>query len=124
MSEGSSRRVKSIYSVISSVNRLEILKILNNKGPMTYSELKAYAGFKSKKESGKFAYHLRKLVRQNLVGLNRSEKKYYITNLGRLIVNLSRQIEESRWWRAGSFTSGPRSRCWRSSTRIRYSRAW
>jgi len=101
MSEGSSRRVKSIYSVISSVNRLEILKILNNKGPMTYSELKAYAGFKSKKESGKFAYHLRKLVRQNLVGLNRSEKKYYITNLGRLIVNLSRQIEEQSMVESG-----------------------
>lgn len=99
--EGSSRRVKSIYSVISSVNRLEILKILNNKGPMTYSELKACAGFKSKKESGKFAYHLRKLVRQSLVGLNRSEKKYYITNLGRLIVNLSRQIEEQSMVESG-----------------------
>lgn len=52
------------------------------------------AGFKSKKESGKFAYHLRKLVRQMLVTLNRAERRYTVTNLGRLILNLTRQIEE------------------------------
>jgi len=50
------RRVKTIYSVIASSNRLEILRILNTKGPLSYSELKMLAGFKSKKESGKFAY--------------------------------------------------------------------
>jgi ribonucleoside-triphosphate reductase len=73
---------------------LEILRILNTKGPLSYSELKALAGFKSKKESGKFAYHLRKLVRQRLIALNRGERKYTVTNLGRLILNLTRQIEE------------------------------
>ncbi len=88
------RRVKTIYSVIASPNRLEILRILNTKGPLSYSELKTLAGFKSKKESGKFAYHLRKLVRQMLVTLNRAERRYIVTNLGRLILNLTRQIEE------------------------------
>ncbi len=88
------RRVKTIYSVIASPNRLEILRILNTKGPLSYSELKTLAGFKSKKESGKFAYHLRKLVRQMLVTLNRAERRYTVTNLGRLILNLTRQIEE------------------------------
>jgi len=89
-----SRRVKAIYSAIASPNRLEILKILNSRGPLTYSELKTLAGFKSKKESGKFAYHLRKLVRQMLIILNRSERRYNLTNLGRLILTLSRKIEE------------------------------
>ena len=89
-----SKRVKSIFSVIASTNRLEILKILNAKGSLSYSELKSLAGFKSKKESGKFAYHLRKLVRQGLVSLNRAERKYVITSLGTLVLNLSRQIEE------------------------------
>ncbi|MBI3116801.1 MAG: ArsR family transcriptional regulator [Thaumarchaeota archaeon] len=88
------RRVKTIYSVIASPQRLEILKILNIKGPLTYSALKSLAGFKSKKESGKFAYHLRKLVRQLLIQLNRQERKYTVTNLGRLVLNLTRQIEE------------------------------
>ncbi|MBA4453084.1 MAG: ArsR family transcriptional regulator, partial [Nitrosopumilaceae archaeon] len=52
------------------------------------------AGFKSKKESGKFAYHLRKLLRQSLVALNKSERRYTITNLGKLVLSLARQIEE------------------------------
>ena len=88
------RRVKTIYSVIASSNRLEIIRILNSKGPLSYSELKSLSGFKSKKESGKFAYHLRKLVRQMLVSLNKAERKYAVTSLGRLILNLTRQIEE------------------------------
>ena len=89
-----SKRVRTIYSVIASSNRLDILRILNAKGPLSYSELKTLAGFKSKKESGKFAYHLRKLVKQLLVTLNRSERRYTVTNLGRLILNLTRQIAE------------------------------
>ncbi len=89
-----SRRVRTIYSVIASSNRLEILRILNTKGPLSYSELKTLAGFKSKKESGKFAYHLRKLVRQMLIALNRQERKYTVTSLGRLVLNVTRQIEE------------------------------
>jgi len=94
MSFSDTNRSRRIYSVIASPNRLEILRILNTKGPLSYSELKTYAGFKSKKESGKFAYHLRKLVKQMLVSLNRAERKYQVTNLGRLILNLTRQIEE------------------------------
>jgi ribonucleoside-triphosphate reductase (formate) len=83
-----------IFSVMASPNRIDILRILNTKGPLTYSELKALAGFKSKKESGKFAYHLRKLLRQLLVALNKAERRYTITNLGKLVLSLARQIEE------------------------------
>jgi len=42
----------------------------------------------------KFAYHLRKLLRQSLVALNKSERRYTITNLGKLVLSLARQIEE------------------------------
>ena len=92
--ESASKRVRMIFSVMASPNRIDILRILNSKGPLTYSELKALAGFKSKKESGKFAYHLRKLLRQLLVALNKTERRYTITNLGKLVLSLARQIEE------------------------------
>src|SRR5919199_5216425 len=92
--ESASKRVRMIFSVMASPNRIDILRILNAKGPLTYSELKALAGFKSKKESGKFAYHLRKLLRQSLVALNKGERRYTITNLGKLVLSLARQIEE------------------------------
>ena len=92
--ESASRRVRMIFSVMASPNRIDILRILYSKGPLTYSELKSLAGFKSKKESGKFAYHLRKLLRQSLVSLNKAERRYTITNLGKLVLSLARQIEE------------------------------
>ena len=90
--QSTSKRVRMIFSVMASPNRIDILRILNSKGPLTYSELKSLAGFKSKKESGKFAYHLRKLLRQSLVALNKSERRYTITNLGKLVLSLARQI--------------------------------
>ena len=92
--QSTSKRVRMIFSVMASPNRIDILRILNSKGPLTYSELKSLAGFKSKKESGKFAYHHRKLLRQSLVALNKSERRYTITNLGKLVLSLARQIEE------------------------------
>ena len=94
MLQSTSKRVRMTFSVMASPNRIDILRILNSKGPLTYSELKSLAGFKSKKESGKFAYHLRKLLRQSLVALNKSERRYTITNLGKLVLSLARQIEE------------------------------
>ena len=87
--QSTSKRVRMIFSVMASPNRIDILRILNSKGPLTYSELKSLAGFKSKKESGKFAYHLRKLLRQSLVALNKSERRYTITNLGKLVLSLA-----------------------------------
>ena len=87
--QSTSKRVRMIFSVMASPNRIDILRILNSKGPLTYSELKSLAGFKSKKESGKFAYHLRKLLRQSLVALNKSERRYTITNLGKLSFKFS-----------------------------------
>ena len=88
------RRVKMIFSVMASPNRIDILRILNARGMMTYSDIKAHAGFRSKKESGKFAYHLRKLSRQSLIALNRTDKRYALTNLGKLVLSLAKQIEE------------------------------
>ena len=48
--KSTSKRVRMIFSVMASPNRIDILRILNSKGPLTYSELKSLAGFKSKKK--------------------------------------------------------------------------
>jgi len=88
------KKIKTIFSVLASPSRLEILRILAAKGSMSYSELKEQSGFRPKKESGKFAYHLKKLVQQSLITQNRSEKRYILSPLGRLVLSLSKQIEE------------------------------
>ena len=38
--QSASKRVRMIFSVMASPNRIDILRILNSKGPLTYSELK------------------------------------------------------------------------------------
>lgn len=87
-------RVQNIFSVMSNTNRIDVLRILNSRGSLAYSELKGMAGFRSKKESGKFAYHLRKMTRQSLVVSNKNDKRYTITNLGRMVLDLAGQIEK------------------------------
>ena len=37
--QSTSKRVRMIFSVMASPNRIDILRILNSKGPLTYSEL-------------------------------------------------------------------------------------
>lgn len=86
-------RVRIIFSVMANPNRINVLRILSTKKSLQYSQLKRMAGFSSKKESGKFAYHLRKLLRQDLVAGNKVDKHYTITNLGKLVVSLTKQIE-------------------------------
>ena len=86
-------RVQAIFSVMSNTNRVDVLRILNSRGSLPYSELKALAGFRSKKESGKFAYHLRKLTKQSLVATSKNDKRYTITNLGKIVLDLAGQLE-------------------------------
>ena len=48
--QSTSKRVRMIFSVMASPNRIDILRILNSKGPLTYSELKSLAGSSQKKK--------------------------------------------------------------------------
>jgi len=107
--EHMTKRAKMIFSVMANPNRIEILRTLNVRGPLTYSELKANVGFKSKRESGKFAYHLRKLLRHSLVSLNKAERKYVITNRGKFILNVTKQIEERSVMESGNIYVRTRS---------------
>jgi len=70
----------------SNQSRLGILKTLNSKGSLSYSDLQSLAGFITERESGKFAYHLRKLVEQSFVTRD-SERVCAITNLGKLFLH-------------------------------------
>ena len=87
-------RVQMILKTIANPIRLSVLRALNAKGSLPYSELKDIVGYHTKNESGKFAYHLRMLRSQALVFANKNEKQYSITNLGKLILSMVKQVEE------------------------------
>jgi len=71
--QSTSKRVRMIFSVMASPNRIDILRILNSKGPLTYSELKSLAGFKSIEE---FNSHkiIQSLVREGSLPLELAQK--------------------------------------------------
>ncbi len=83
-----------MFIAMSSPTRIDALRILDSSGPLHYTELKALAGFRSKNDSSKFAYHLRKILQRSLVELDRDERRYVITGLGRLALSMARQMEE------------------------------
>ena len=60
--QSTSKRVRMIFSVMASPNRIDILRILNSKGPLTYSELKSLAGFQIKKRKWKICLSFEKIT--------------------------------------------------------------
>ena len=87
-------RVQMILKAIANPKRTRVLRILNSKGSLAYSELKGMVGYRTKNESGKFAYHLRQLRKHSLVYANKNEKQYTITNLGKMVLSMIKQVEE------------------------------
>ncbi|MEM3475874.1 MAG: anaerobic ribonucleoside-triphosphate reductase [Candidatus Bathyarchaeia archaeon] len=83
-----------VFDAASSPIRMEILKLLNAKGPLPYTEIMAAVNLDPVRDAGKFVYHLKSLIAAGLISLNEKEKKYNVTELGRMIVNFSRNIEE------------------------------
>ena len=96
-----SKRMGSIFRSMSNLSRLEILRVLYSKGSTSYTDLKDYAGFATQKESGKFAYHLRDLMKLALVEKNKAERRYNITNQGKLILDLADKIEANVFMESG-----------------------
>ena len=74
-------------SFSSSPNKIDILRILNSKGPLNYFGLESLSGFKTEKDRGRFAYHFQKLRRESFVTWNKL-KICKITNLGKLLLEL------------------------------------
>ena len=100
-SRHSEKRTSAIFRSISNPNRIDILRVLYSKGSTSYTDLKDYAGFGPIKESGKFAYHLRDLKSLALIEQNKSERRYTITNQGKLILDLADKIAENVFMESG-----------------------
>ena len=60
--------------------RDEILKNLDSAGSMTYAELRSRTRFKSRADSDRFAFHLRRLLRESLVELDPSGMRYSVAD--------------------------------------------
>ncbi len=86
---------ETLYSALGSNERLNILNELNKSGPLSYTQLKNNCGFVKKRESGRFAYHLRLLTSVNLITLNKNTKKYSLTPFGRTVLAATNELKEA-----------------------------
>ena len=88
-----SRGIK-ILKAVSSPLRLKILNFLFDKGSLSYTELMISLKMNPSRDAGKFAYHLKFLLDSNLVEADVSSKKYFLTDLGKMVLDISEKIEK------------------------------
>ena len=90
------RRLSSrILKAVSSNLRLNILKLLFDRGPLSYTEIMNNLKLSPSKDAGRFAYHLKMLLNMNLIKPDVELKKYVLTDLGKSIIEFVNQLEES-----------------------------
>ena len=84
-----------------SPTRMQILLLLNSKGNLLYSDIMGLLGLNPSRDAGKFAYHLRSVLRAGLIDADRDTRKYKLTDLGKLVVNFYQDVEEYSLRRTG-----------------------
>ncbi len=83
-----------VLDAASAPVRVHILKLLVSKGPLPYTEIMYEAKMDPVRDAGKFVYHLKTLRKAGLVAIEKGTKKYSITDLGKILVEFSRDLEE------------------------------
>ena len=94
MQKSYERFSSEVLDAASAPVRLHILKLLASKGPLPYTEIMYEAKLDPVRDAGKFVYHLKTLRKAGLVAIEKGTKKYAVTELGKILVNFSRDLEE------------------------------
>ncbi|MEM2780561.1 MAG: ArsR family transcriptional regulator, partial [Candidatus Bathyarchaeia archaeon] len=83
-----------ILKAISSAVRHNILNALFDHGPLSYTELMSLLKMNPSRDAGRFAYHLKFLLKTDLIEADVETKKYHLTDLGKMVIDLSEEIEK------------------------------
>ena len=78
----------------SSSIRLKILNLLFERGALSYTELMNALRLNPTRDAGRFAYHLKLLLNANLIDPDVKTRKYVLTDLGRMMVDVTEDIAE------------------------------
>lgn len=82
-----------VLKAVSSAIRLQILSLLFDRGELSYTELMNLLKMSPSRDAGRFAYHLKFLLRTGLVEVDASSKKYKLTDLGCTVLEVAEEIE-------------------------------
>lgn len=94
MQQSYDRLSAEVLDAASAPVRLQVLKLLSSKGPLPYTEIMYESKLDPVRDAGKFVYHLKTLRKAGLVNVEKGTKKYGITELGKVLVEFSRDLEE------------------------------
>ncbi|MDH7477972.1 MAG: anaerobic ribonucleoside-triphosphate reductase [Candidatus Bathyarchaeota archaeon] len=83
-----------ILKAVSSPLRLQILNLLFDKGPLAYTELMSSLKMNPTRDAGRFAYHLKFLLKADLIEADAETKKYCLTDLGEMVIEVAERIEK------------------------------
>lgn len=88
-----------VLKAISASIRLQILALLLEHGPMPYTEIMNHLKLDATRDAGRFAYHLKALLKADLLEPDVENKKYRLTDLGRRIIEITDEIEDQTYKR-------------------------
>ncbi|MGA2309773.1 MAG: anaerobic ribonucleoside-triphosphate reductase [Candidatus Bathyarchaeia archaeon] len=94
MSTASRTHGIKILKAVSSPLRLQILNLLFDKGPLSYTELMSSLKMNPSRDAGRFAYHLKFLLKADLIEALVDQKKYGLTDLGKMVIDVANRIDK------------------------------
>lgn len=94
MSQPQRARGVKVLKAVSSPLRLQILNFLFDKGALSYTELMNQLKMNPSRDAGRFAYHLKFLLKAALVGVDSDAKKYFLTDLGKMVIDVADRVEK------------------------------
>ena len=83
-----------ILKAVSSPIRLQILNLLFDRGSLSYSELMSSLKMNPSRDAGRFAYHLKFLLKADLIETDVESKKYCLSDMGKLVIDVADRIEK------------------------------
>jgi len=70
------------------------LNLLFDKGPLSYTELMSSLKMNPSRDAGRFAYHLKFLLKADLIEADVEAKKYCLTELGKMVIDVADRIDK------------------------------
>lgn len=84
-----------VLKAIASVLRLNILRLLYERGPMSYTEIMNALKLSPNRDAGRFAYHLKTLIGMDLIEPDSESKKYLLTDMGKTLIEFADELDSN-----------------------------
>ena len=84
-----------VLKAVASTLRLSILRLLYEKGPLSYTEIMNVLKLSPSRDAGRFAYHLKTLTGMDLIEPDPESRKYVLTDMGKTIVEFADELDNS-----------------------------